>query len=747
MAQDPLKPKDDGKMKLPRVDAAQNKLPPDLPKGGKGAEDDKENVALGEDADDAKDQEILARARKRFDKCISAEAENRKEALDDLQFYAGDQWPSDIKAQRNAEQRPCLTINGLPTIVKQVTNDIRQNRPGINVSPVGDRSDPEVAKMYAGLIRFIERDCSADIAYDTAAESAARCGFGYWRLLTIYESGDSFNQVIVIKRVRNAFTVYLDPGHQEPDGEDARYGFITEMIPREEFEDQYPKADPMPWTQAGVGESLKNWIEADAVRVAEYFEIDTETRALVALSNGHEGWEDELGEEARAALGRGELEIVNRRESEQRKVRVYKITAKEILERRDWLGSTIPIVKVIGDEVDIKGRPKYSGIVRHAKDPQRMRNYWRTLQTERVALAPKAKWVAEEGQIEGHETEWKTANTSPLSVLTYKATSSAGTPAPPPQRVAPEGIDAGVESALQGAVQDIQATTGVRFDASIQERMLDESGKAIRELRRSGDIGSFNYVDNFCRALRRTGRMMVELIPLVYDNKRAITILREDDKEERVQIDPAAARPYQEAQPRGTPQDPAPKKLKIFNPTYGKYGVTVTIGPSYATKRIEASEQMMAFVKAVPNAANLVMDLIAKYQDWPGADEIARRLTRAIPPQFLMPEQKDIPPQIAAIMQGMDRQIKQHTVERMQLMRALGDKRADRAQRQDEIDKNFEAKILKVVADTEKAFQAQIGTRLDQLADGVNELMAALAKPAESTEPTQSAGASGAVPA
>ena len=1078
MAQSPDKPKDDGKIKLPKVDAAQNKLPPALPKGGKGAEDDQENVEKG--SEDEKDQEILARARKLFDRCVSSESENRKEALDDLKFYAGDQWPSDIRAQRNAEKRPCLTINRLPTFVKQVTNDIRQNRPGINVSPVGDRGDPEAAKMYAGLIRFIERDCAADTAYDTAAESAVRCGFGYWRVMTEYEAPDTFNQVLIVRRIRNTFTVYLDPDHQEPEGDDAKFGFVTEMIPRDEFKEHYPDADPMPWSQAGIGESLKNWIQADAVRVAEFYEIRSKSRTLIALDNGHEGWEDELSDDTRELIASGDLKVANTRESETRTVKCHKITATEILERYDWLGTSIPIVKVIGDEVDVEGRPKYSGVIRHAKDPQRMYNYWRclaldtpiptptgwttmatvkledvvfdekgsptkvvgespihlhrecfrlsfddgscivadrdhpwaveerggraaggfrwmdkvittgeivpgrhfirtssplelptanlpidpyvlgvwlgdgcathgsiyageadveemrgnllaagsilgpsrrygprvpvftvlglrgklakagllknkhvpaaylrasfvqrlallqglmdtdgsiaaatnqcsftttspaisaafrellaslgikavacrregrirvfetytsahlpadqfsftaptslqvfrltrkrdrqmrarpehvrrtkrhrivsvervasvpvkciavdspshlflagpgmvpthnTLQTEKVALAPKAKWLAEEGQVEGHEGEWKRANTSITAVLTYKATNVNGTMAPPPNRITPEGIDAGVESALQGAGQDMQATTGIRFDATMQERMMDESGKAIRELRRSGDIGAFNYVDNLSRALRRTGRIFVEMIPKIYDAKRVLTILREDGGEERVVLDPGAAKPYQETKPQPTPQNPSPKTLKIFNPAVGKYGVTVTIGPNYATKRIEAAESMMSFARALPNVAALVADLIAKNQDWPGADEIARRLAKAVPPQYLTPDQKDIPPQVQAIMQAMDHQIKQLSTERVQMVKALTDQQADRAIKQDSIDKTFEAKILGIVQKAEAAFNGQIGSKLERLGQDVATLMEALKSPPES------AGVSGAVPA
>ena len=220
--------------------------------------------------------------------------------------------------------------------------------------------------------------------------------------------------------------------------------------------------------------------------------------------------------------------------------------------------------------------------------------------------------------------------------------------------------------------------------------MKDESGKAIIELQRKGDIGAFHYVDNLSRSLKFTGVQLVDLIPKIYDRKRVMTILREDDTEEQITLDPLAPKAYDEKQtPKGS--------MKTFNPTVGQYGVTVDIGPSYATKRIEASASMMDFVHALPNTAQLVMDLIAAEMDWPGADKIAARLAKAIPAQLLTPDQKDVPPQVQALIQNLEGQAKQLTQELQKAMHALEDKNADRAIAQDKIDKDFEAKILGII--------------------------------------------------
>ena len=688
MADSPERPKDDGEIGLPRTDDAMNKIRPSGKTGGKGSKDDGKNTRAKMSSGDR--EKFLRKIRKRFERCTKAENDGRKEELEDLKFLAGDQWPADQLRLRKG--RPSLVINRMPTFVNQITNDLRQNRPSITVSPMGDKGDVDAAKMFRGLIRAVERDSAADIAYDTGASGAARSGVGYWRITTEYETPDTFDQVLRIQRIRNRFSVYMDPGAQEPDGADAKYCFISEIIPREDFEDQYPKADPLSWTTNGVGDRYPGWVEESGIRVAEYYEVSEEKADLVALSNGHVGWKDDIGEATLKMIEDGSVEIINERESARRVVKWSKVTAVDILEEEDTVFEWIPVVKVIGDEIDIEGKVKNFGVIRMAKDAQRMMNYWRSLQTEKVALAPKAKWLVEETQIEGHESSWQNANTSTSPVLRYKATDKGGQMVPLPQRLGPEPLDAAVENGIQGAAQDMMATTGVRFDATKNERLMDESGRAIRALRRSSDIGSFHYVDNFSRSLRHTGRILIAAIPRVYDTRRVATILREDDKEEQIMIDPMGGKPVQDVR---NPQNPN-KRLRIWNPTVGRYGVTVTIGPSYATKRIEAAESMMDFARALPNTATLIADLIAKNQDWPGSEEIASRLAKAVPPNLLAPDQKDMSPQVQALLSSLQQQIKKLTMERMQMVKALSDKSADRALKKEQIDKTFLAKKMAI---------------------------------------------------
>jgi hypothetical protein len=784
VAQDPLKPKDDGKIRLPTVVPGMNRIAPRTlhadenqkgaglkalakrrrrggvspdqfggspalsasintlpqpaakpPVDDVGEEDKPPREEPGADKTGKLSQDdidsLLRRTRKRFERCVFIESENRKDALDDLKFLAGDQWPASVTAQRQADKRPQITINKLPTFVHQICNDLRQNRPGINVNPVGEKSDIEVAKMYRGLIRSIERDSRADIAYDTGVFGAVANGFGFVVLRTKYERPDDFDQSISIDRVRNAFTVYLDPDHQQPDGSDAMYGFITDMMPRDEFKEKYPDADQMPFNQAGIGDSPRNWNDKDNIRIAEYYEVVTEPRTLVALDNGHVGWKDDLAQAVLDAIARGELHVEREREAEQRKVKFYKITQTDVLEHSDTVWAWVPIIKFIGDEIDIEGKVKLSGIVRAAKDPQRMVNYWNTLYTELVALAPKAPFIGAEGQFEGSEDTWKRANIDSFSYLQYKLIDVNGKPIPPPQRQPMVGVPTGIQQAIQNAEQSMMATTGVRFDATQNERMIDESGKAIRELRRSGDLGSFHFADNMARSLRHIGEIIVDAIPKVYDNKRMLTILREDDSEEQVQIDPNAPRPMSEVREPPSAAHQNGRVLKIFNPAYGKYGVTVTIGPAYATKRIEAAESMMSFLKSIPpDKAGAIVDLVVKQMDWPGADDIARRLSKMIPPNLLAPDIKDVPPQVQALIQGLQQQLQQMRQQMQVMGHALQDKTADRALAKEKIDKDFEAKLLGIMQKADASSTDPV-EKFATFAKGLHTMMMALEPPHE----------------
>lgn len=574
----------------------------------------------------SKTDKFIATCRDRFKRCVEAESKNRERALEAIRFRDLDQWPEKIRKLREDDPegaRPCLTVDKLNQYVNQVKNDQRQNRPAVKVRPVDDKGDMEVAEVFQGIIRHIEDTSKADQAYDTGFEHAVDGGFGYWRILTDFTDEKSFEQDILIKRIRNRFSVYLDPDRQEPDGSDAKYGFVTEWIDREEFKATWPNKDPIDWETEGKDEKLKDWVTKEKVRIAEYFHYENVKKKLLLLSDGQVVLEDDLEKvQQQAQLAGIELTVIKERDTTIRQVKWSKVSGKEELEKKDWAGKWIPIVEVIGNEIDVEGERRLSGMIRAGMDAQRIHNYAASSFVENVALAPKAPFIAAEGQLEGHENDWKTANRRNIPVLQYKPIDLNGQPVPPPIRQPMPGISAGWQQVLQNTEHDIQASLGM-YAASVGEPSNEKSGKAIMARQREGDTATFHYIDNLSRSIRHTGRILVDLIPKIYDTARVARILGEDGTPDMARLNPE--------QPQAVVKTAAGK---IYNLHVGKYDVTVSVGPAYTTKRQEAAEWMSQMVQSKPELLNVIGDVMFRNFDLPGSDEIAGRLKKILPPEL-----------------------------------------------------------------------------------------------------------------
>jgi len=589
-----------------------------------------------------KEEKLLDVARRRFQLAAEAESSGRKEALEDLEFFSGKQWDDTIQRQRQMDGRPCLTINRLPQFVRQVTNEQRQNRPSIQVNPVDDGADVETARILQGLIRHIEYDSGADAAYDTAFFGAAAFSFGYFRITTDYSGPLSFEQEIRIKRIRNPFTVYYDPHAKEADFSDADWAFVVETMSKDAYRKAWPDSELSHMEDwQSIGDT--GWIQQDGCRIAEYFWRERETHPLVQLSDGstmlrHDF--DALAEE----LGIGDEQkrslIVGERQTEVERVRWAKLNGLEILEETEWAGRWIPIVKVVGDELDIDGKLLLKGIVRDAKEPQRQFNFMKSAATEAIALAPKAPFVIAEGQLEGYERQWAQANTKSFAYLQYKPTTVGGQPAPPPQRMNAEPAIQAINMAMMESTDDLKAVTGI-YDASLGAQGNETSGKAILARQQQAQGANFHYIDNLTRAMRHCGRILLDLIPKIYDTPRIIRILGEDGA-------PSMAAIGQTQQLSEQQTTPWQGYERIYDLGLGTYDVTISTGPSYHSRRQEAVSSIIDLTKSYPPLMNLAGDILVKNMDWPGAQEIAKRLHTMLPPQIQQESNGNpqLPPQI-----------------------------------------------------------------------------------------------------
>lgn len=572
-----------------------------------------------------KDKE-LKKIRDRFEVCQSAWADDRKRYRDDVEFASGDgHWPESIKAERERDGRPCLVVDKLGQYIRQIVNDSRQNSPAIKVRPVDDEADIETADIIQGIVRHIEDRSNAQSAYDTALECAVKGGMGYVRVLTEYAHERTFDQELCIKRVRNPLTVWLDPDHQEPDASDIRYAFVTEDLDKEDYEATYGDENPLNFdSDAG---KYGDWV-GDKVRIAEYWWIEKENKTLHLLADGGTATDEEIALFVEQT-GLPAPEIIESREIPHKVVKWCKINGAEyIREPQEWPGKYIPIVPVWGNEEDIDGELRHTGLIHNAKDAQRLYDYSRSAFAERVALTPKAPYIAAEGQIEDYEDEWTTANQVNYSVLRYKPVDNSGHPVPPPQRQQAHDIPAGFSQDMQLSEHDIQAAIGM-YAASIGQPSNEKSGRAIMARQREGDIATFHYHDNLARAIKHIGRVLVDLIPKIYDTKRVVRILGVDGSAETVQLDPSLPAPSAKL---GT--------KTIYNIGIGTYDVTVSVGPSYTSRRQEAADAMIEMTQSNPAIWGTHGDLITKAMDWPDADQFSERFKLLLPPQIQQAEKE-----------------------------------------------------------------------------------------------------------
>lgn len=575
------------------------------------------------------EDEFIKEARERFQQGVDFDRENRDQGLEDLKFLAGEQWDADAKTARAG--RPMLTINTLPQNVAQVVGDIRINRPAIKVRPA-EEGDKDLAEIREGLIRAIERESDAQGVYAQVGTNQVACGIGNFRIGLKYAADDGFDRDITIENIPNAFSVVWDPMSTERTGKDASYCFVSDQMPSKTFKKLY-KTDQCSELEVPLHDT-QGWYTTDTVRVTEYWVIKHTPTELALLQGGQVVPVDQVPPGVKP---------VKTRKVSRRSACMYLISGKEILDGPYELPiDRIPIIRVPGWEVNVGEKRVRWGLVRFARDPQRLKNYWRSISAEMLALAPKGKWLLHETQ-DGNQDAFRDAHNADDPVLTWSGQVK-------PEYIAPPTLNTAVlqESALNA--QDIKDVTG-QHDASLGAKSNETSGKAIMARQREGDVATYIYPDNLHAGIGEGGRVINQLIPIVFDTARQIRTVGEDETTKVQHIN-----------------DPNnPDSIDINR---GKYDVVVETGPSYSTKRVEAAESMMQFVQAVPAAAQVAGDLIAKVQDWPMAEQIGERLQKMLPPNILAKDPKEMTPEEQQAAQSQQQQHAQQQQMAMQVGQA-----------------------------------------------------------------------------
>lgn len=606
---------------------------------------------MAEDDKLSEDEKIIKEAKEDFKRCEDWESEFQPRFIKDLKFANGDsdnnwQWDDDVRNGRVDSQKPCLTINKTRQHNLQIINDAKQNKPGVNIRPVGGEATYDAAQVFEGIVRHIEYQSNAETVYDRATVFQVQGGIGYWRVVTDYVSDDSFDQEIFLRPVKDMLAVYLDPDINEPDGSDAMFGFVFEDVPKKVFDAENPDHQQDSGDSPLGNVAADGWLTKEHVRVAEYYRRDRKKdklcsfivpppyqeagKQIIARMSQMTADEKSIYE-----LVKSDKENTQTRDIVTDEITWYKIAGNKIIDRRRWLGKYIPIVRVIGEETIIDGKMDRKGHTRAMKDPNRMYNYWTSEATAQVAFQTQAPYIGPAEAIEGRETEWKDSNVKTAAVLTYNQFTEDGQKLDRPQREQPPQMASAYVQGMQICENQMMMASG-QYQSQFGQNENATSGKAINERQRQGDNATYHFIDNLAVAIRFTGKILIDLVPKVYDTERVIRILAKDGTESQIQIKPDAPQGYQKAPP---PQDNGQDDTKqavaaIFNPNVGTYEVESDVGPGYATRRQEGFNAMTQIAAQNQDFMKIGGDLLWRSADFPMADELAERWERTIPPSI-----------------------------------------------------------------------------------------------------------------
>lgn len=573
--------------------------------------------------------DLIKEAREALETSYQYDKDNRREAAEDLRFVAGYQWSRSALAERKG--RPTITINRSQQFLRQVSNPIRQNMPVLKVEPDGD-DQSDTAEIVNGLLRRIQYNSSAGHVYATAVEHAVACGIGWFRVTTDYADSASFDQEIYIKRVFNPLTVYPDPGALEPDRADMSWCLVSEPMPMKTFKARFPDASTSSLDPPSNSGSEVLWGTGEWMRVAEYWRRKEVPGKLVQLSDGSVFELTQDGEKQLEALTAQGL-VVNVRDVKSYQTEMTLVSGNEQLaETYVFPCKYIPLIPVIGAEVPLDKGTYRHGLIRFQREPQQLHNYFLSVAAETMGQQPKTPYLVTQKMIGKFKGLWDNANRDATPYLPYEPDPSA--PGARPERMNPPALPTGLVEMARMMAEDMKAATGI-YDAALGNRSNETSGVAIAARQEQGSQATYHYVDNLEHSLEHLGRILVDVIPKVYDTERQMRLVGEDDTEKDITIN----QPVMEFD--GQPVIRNDIRNAKFN------SVRVVLGPSYASRRQEAVQTLMQLVQALPQVGAVAGDIIAKNLDFDGAEQLAERLKAVLPPQVLQlenPEQMQPPP-------------------------------------------------------------------------------------------------------
>ena len=602
-----------------------------------------------------KDEDIWIEARDRLNISIEDDGDNRRLAKEDLLFREGENHWDNNYVTSETQQSPELVINFTDTLVGRVVNSIAELETRGKCHPIADGADTERADVINGLGRHVEYRSSASVAYDNATDCAVSMGWGWFRLLAEWAAQDSFDKEIRIAPIMDPFTVYPDPGAVMPTAQDMRWCLLSVKQSRVEFKRLNPGVDLIPWNDVGRDEGRTDWEDKEEIRIAQYFRIFDKTETLYQLktADGRKFGVFKSDMPSEQQLRRIGAEIIDEREGTRSQVQLFHLNGSKVVSREILPGTFIPVVRVQGNARSIDGRIYRRGMVRTLQDPQRMVDYGEVAKIKRLGLTVMSKYIAAEGQLDGHP-EWTDANVLPIPTLTYKPvtkmTEQGEVLLPPPQAIPPAQVEAGFSEFVQGMRSNLLAIAGMPNEpGQDQQQGQTVSGRALQRRDKLSDQSHSQYYKNKKLAVAHGWRIMLDWFPPYYSEERMQRIIGGDGKPQMVTLNQEVLG--------------ADGESSIKNDlSVGRYDVVMEAGPSYETMREAGSEDLIELVTSPGPMGEIVAktaaDLVFRSMDGIYTEEIADRLA-AQTPEGLKKIMENLPKEARAVVQSLSTQLQQ----------------------------------------------------------------------------------------
>jgi hypothetical protein len=663
-----------------------------------------------------KKETVVERAKRCWKEVCDIEAPQRERELEDIKFQIPEnQWPEKGYQDRKKAGRPTLSISLLRQPLQLIHNQAAAAQLGVDIHPVNETASAELAEIKQGIYRRIERDSNAEQARLWGLDRAEQCGRGWYRVNTQWdEDGDDpWDQEIVIERILHQESVYMDPSAQQPDFSDAEWAFVATWVPLDRFRREFPNAK-IAKSDSDFSFGMQHepdWVKTDsgkrAVLVVEYFYKHHE---YVTVQDGD-----------------------RKREMDKVTVKWCKLTGAEPepLEEQDWNGRYIPLIPVIGIELQpINGERRWEGLVRPARDAQTAFNYAISSEVEDVARVSKTPYVGAVGQFEGHEDKWATANVKNYPYLEYNpiVDQVGRQPLPPPAPMQIDGSKMQLSMQLASEAKNLVQSATAIFDPSLgQVNTREKSGRHVLALQQQGEASTSHFTNNLAKITMRYEAMVVlDLMPKIYDRPGRVTrVLGGEDETKTVMLNQHFVK---DAEGKPVPAEPNAPGAQIYDLTKGKYSLSVTIGKSQQTRLQEGAEEIGKILEAAPQLMTVIGPTYFRFRDFPGAKEIADILKEMREKEFPgLGQDKDgqaTPDQLKAQLSAQAQQMQLVQAQLQQAMEAI---KTDQAKQQAQIMKaQLDAQTKSQVAQIESQTELAIANQNNQTKLAIEKLAASV---------------------